>query len=186
MSKDTRQVAIYKINTNTDNMRNLRALAEKIKHRNGYNFSELSIKSSEFPNYTVIMLLIKKPLSINWISFLNKILDTPLSSTRELNQSALLLLEHKITHNIYATTFGLLGYHVIHDYIVGDFGIDILSRLVSPRAIQCKSTKAQSLVGTKQGETSIYRDFHLLEEMIDDFGKIFQELTTAIPIDKLE
>ena len=186
MSKDTRQVAIYKINTNTDNMRNLRALAEKIKHRNGYNFSELSIKSSEFPNYTVIMLLIKKPLSINWISFLNKILDTPLSSTRELNQSALLLLEHKITHNIYATTFGLLGYHVIHDYIVGDFGIDILSRLVSPRAIQCKSTKAQSLVGTKQGETSIYRDFHLLEEMIDDFGKIFQELTTAIPNDKLE
>ncbi len=186
MSKDTRQVAIYKINTNTGNMRNLSSLAEKIKHKNGYNFSELSIKSSEFQNYTAIMLLIRKPLSINWISFLNKILDTPLSSTREINQSALLLLEHKITHNIYATTFGLLGYHVIHDYIVGDFGIDILSRLVSPRAIQCKSTKAQSLVGTKQGETSIYRDFHLLEEMIDDFGKIFQELTTAIPNDKLE
>lgn len=186
MPKDTRQVAIYKINTNTDNMCNLRDAVENIKHKNGYNFSELPIKSSEFQNYTALILSIRKSFCVHWISFLNKILVTPLSSTNEVNQSALLLLEHKTTHNIYAATFGILGYHAIEDYIVEDFGIDILSRLVSPGTIQCKSTKAQSLVGTKQGETSIYRDFHSLEEMIDDFGKIFQELTTAIPNDKLE
>ena len=186
MSKDTRQVAIYKINTHANNMLNLNAVVEKIKLKNGYNFIDAPISTAGFQNYTAIALYIQKPLFINWISFLNTILLTPISSTSELNHSALLLLEHKNTHNIYAITFGVLGYHTIQDYIVEDFGIDILSHLVAPQEIQCKSTKAQSLVGTKQGETAIYRDFHLLEEMIDDFGKIFQELTTFIPKEKLE
>lgn len=186
MPKDKRQVAIYKINTHTNGTSTLNALTENIKQKNGYRFTDLPVNPSKFQDYTAIALRLKKPFSTNWFSFLNTILVTPISVEREMNDSALLLLEHKITHNIYAATFGILGYYAIQEYIVEDFGIDILSHLVSPKEIQCKSTKAQSLVGTKQGETSVYRDFHLLEEMIDDFGKIFQELTTSIPKNKLE
>lgn len=186
MPKDKRQVAIYKINTHTNGTSTLNALTENIKQKNGYHFTDLPVNPSKFQDYTAIALRLKKPFSTNWFSFLNTILVTPISVEREMNDSALLLLEHKITRNIYAATFGILGYYAIQEYIVEDFGIDILSHLVSPKEIQCKSTKAQSLVGTKQGETSVYRDFHLLEEMIDDFGKIFQELTTSIPKNKLE
>ena len=184
MSKDKKQISVYKINLEhkifEQCSNNLQKLIEKIKENKKYHFQDLQVQSEKFINYTTFAIYIINNQHISWGNFLNSILSKPKDWDCGKNYSAILLLENKNSHNIYAITFGSVGYFLIKEFIQDSFGIDILSRLQQPNNFACKTTKSQSLVGAKQGEISVYRDFHNLEETLDDFGKIFQELMIAL------
>lgn len=184
MNKDKKQISVYKINLEhkifEQCSNNLQKLIEKIKENKKYHFQDLQVQSENFINYTAFAVYIINNQRISWGNFLNSILLEPKDWGAGKNHSAILLLENKNSHNIYAITFGPVGYFLIKEFIQDSFGIDILSRLQQPNNLACKTTKSQSLVGAKQGEISVYRDFHNLEETLDDFGKIFQELMIAL------
>ena len=184
MSKEKRQISVYKINTTNeifnDSTDYLLTLFSTIKANNKYSCTDLSINETHFIDYTARALLIESFLPNKWQNFLNKILSTQIDLPGIKTYSIILGLEHKSSHNIYVIPFGPMAYHLISNYIEDNFGIEILSHLKKPQNLSCKTTKSQSLVGAKQGETAVYRNFHTLEEMLDDFGKIFQELIVSL------
>jgi uncharacterized protein (TIGR04141 family) len=147
--------------------------------------AQLPIDTSKFPDFNVVGIYFSDVGgNVSWINYLNKCLTTPLQQASNGRNLAILFLEHKTTHNIYAISFGL-SHHLIKDLLFNDFGLDILSRLIDPNKTYCKRTTAQPLVGRKQGEVNVYRGFQTLENNIDDFGKIFQELFVLLDENKL-
>ena len=184
MSEDKRQISIYKINTSDEIFNNstdkLSTLFTAIKANSKYYYEDCSVGENNFTNYITKALLVTSYMPNKWAPFLNEILTTQIDLPKIRTHSIILGLEHKTSHNIYVIPFGPLGYHLISNYIEDNFGIDVLSHLQKPQDLSCKTTKSQSLVGAKRGETSVYRDFHTLEEMLDDFGKIFQELMVSL------
>ena len=184
MSEDKRQISIYRINTSDEIFNNstdkLSTLFATIEANSRHYYKECNVKENNFTNYITKVLLVTSYMPNKWAPFLNEILTTQIDLPKIRTHSVILGLEHRTSHNIYVIPFGPLGYHLISNYIEDNFGIDILSHLQKPEDLSCKTTKSQSLVGVKQGETSVYRDFHTLEEMLDDFGKIFQELMVSL------
>jgi uncharacterized protein (TIGR04141 family) len=190
MGDDSRQISVYSINKEhsifNDSISAIDVVINYIKSKNNYHYEDLTLKDKLFNDYTSRALLIKGNVQNSWSSYVNNVLTTPLDIHPIPLYSCVIVLSHNTSKNIYAITFGLHAYNSIKDLIVESFGIDIISRLQKPEYISCKTTKSQSITGQKQGEISIYRDFHTLEEMVDDFGKIFQELIVSLNKDILE
>lgn len=95
-----------------------------------------------------------------------------------------MLILNNSSKNLYAVTGGL-GYHAIQEFIDDDFGVDILSRLISKEDKILKSVKEKSVMGGILGTTKFFRkDYNLFEN--DGFGKIYQELKSRLNKDILK
>ncbi|MDD5022068.1 MAG: TIGR04141 family sporadically distributed protein [Endomicrobiaceae bacterium] len=188
-----KQIAIYEIERTdsifpeqTNYLDTLIQIIATTAQNKYYEYQDLKVKANIFKNYYVKGLIVSKDFAPNWQIYINDILDIPINIKETPRYSAILFYENKTTHNIYSIVFGINGYILIKELIVENFGLDILSRIINPDTTKCKSSKQQDLTGTKQGEINVYREFQTLETIIDDFGRIFQELLVNIDIRILE
>jgi len=87
------------------------------------------------------------------------------------------------SENIYAICGGL-GSHIIQEYIDENFGIEIVSRLISPHSKVVKSFQEKALTGSIMAATKFFRrDSKLAAE--DEFGKIYREICAELNKDTL-
>lgn len=183
-------IAIYRINTQLkdliqENQDIWNVLQNKIK-ASKYNAEEKVLKNDFLAGYDSKCYKLTSSNEVSWKKYVDKFLKTPLNIPNSHNSSLLLLIKPKEqTEDIYAIVFGNLAYFVIQSYIDVNFGLDILSRIIEPDSNVVKSSKGQNVVGTTQGQLSIYRQLHSLSD-IEDFGRIFQELNASIKKDVLE
>lgn len=90
----------------------------------------------------------------------------------------LILRNKKIPNNIYAIAGGF-GYTTIQDVIDNNFGIDILSRLITEDDKMLRSSKERSITGGLLGTVKFFRkDYNLHEN--DSFGAFYQELLAGL------
>lgn len=185
-----KSIAIYRINTQLkdliqENQDIWNVLQNKIK-TSKYNAEEKSLKNDFLASYDSKCYKLTSSNRVSWKKYVDKFLETPLITPNSCNSSLLLLIKPKEqTEDIYAIVFGNLAYFAIQSYIDVNFGLDILSRIIEPDSNVVKSSKGQNVVGSTQGQLSIYRQLHSLSD-IEDFGRIFQELNASVKKDVLE
>lgn len=182
-----KMISIYKLDTSLEDLN----LDEKtawinftniVKGYHKYFPEELNIQDNFLEKFDRIAFKLKSSNSASWVDFVNEFLQNKIDKkdVKSYSHSFLLLIKPKNQENdIFAITFGSLAYYVIQNYIDKDFGLDILSRIIEPNTKIIKSTKGQTVVGATQGQRSVYRQLHTLDD-VEDFGKIFQELNVSI------
>jgi len=179
MNKEKLQLAIYKINSNNDLFSKkedkLTALSEHIKNK---GFIPQKLKSNLDINYQMSLFYKNNPLKPQWKDFFRVIAEHDqniLDKNKSCAESFVMLVLNTSSKNLYAVVGGLLGYYEVQDFIDDDFGVDILSRLITKEDRILKSVKEKSMMGGILGVTKFFRkNYNLFEN--DDFGKIYQEL----------
>lgn len=188
--EEKKVISIYQIDTSLSDLNNNEKNAweniQEIVCNCKYNAEEKLVKNDFLSNYDRKCYKLSSFSPVGWKNYVEKFLDTPLKIGKTKSYSILLLIKPKEQFdNIYAITFGNLSYFVIQNYIDTSFGLNILSRIIDPNSNIVKSSKGQNVVGSTQGQLSIYRQLHSLSD-IEDFGRIFQELNAIIRKDVLE
>lgn len=151
-----------------------------------YNPEQLALKNDFLNKYDRMCYKLKCQSPVGWKKYVESFLENNLSISNSNTHSILLLLKPKAqTDDIFIIGFGNLAYFAIQKYIDTNFGLDILSRIIDPNSNIVKSAKGQNVVGSTQGQLSIYRQLHSLSD-IEDFGRIFQELNASIKKEFLE
>ena len=189
-NEEKKVISIYQIDTRLKDLKNNEKNAweniQEIVCNCKYNAEEKLLKNDFLSNYDRKCYKLSSFSPVGWKNYVEKFLDSPLDIGNTKSFSILLLIKPKEQFdNIYAITFGNLSYFVIQNYIDMNFGLDILSRIIDPNSNIVKSSKGQNVVGSTQGQLSIYRQLHSLSD-IEDFGRIFQELNASIKKDMLE
>jgi len=160
MTEEKLQIAIYKINeesnlfSETENM--LSILSNHIESK---GFSSQELESNLNESYEIKLFYKKNPLKPKWKLFLKDIAKTEqdiLKENQSWNESFVMLLLNNSSNNLYAIAGGL-GYHAIQEFIDDDFGVDILSRLISKEDKILKSVKEKSVMGGILGTTKFFR-----------------------------
>lgn len=176
------QVTIYKIdneNTIFDDTKNIIDPLRKRIIKNGYK--RQTLKTNLKAGYTIELLYSSYPSNPKWKDFFVGVAEKEqpiLKISKGRNESFIMLIYNETTENLYAITGGT-GYHQIQEYIEDDFGVDIISRIISKDAKTIKSVKEMSIMGGVLGQTKYFRkDYNLIEN--DSFGKIYQELKSGI------
>lgn len=185
-------ISIYKIdptlinNENDDEDKNI---FEKVddKITNGkYSPLKYEVKQDFLSEYNKKCYKLTSTNDVRWEGFVEQFTVNKLQLRKINNSSVILLIESKEKQeNVFAICFGSLAFYVLQDIIDKEFGLDILSRIIEPNENILKASKGQKVVGTTQGQLSIYRQLHSLND-IDDFGSIFQELNVTIKKEILE
>lgn len=185
---DKTQISIYRIDTDhglfSRSNDKISILCEKI---NDNSFKEQKLKSN-FNNDYVIKLFYKKcPLKPKWKLFLKDVVESDqdiLKENQSWSESFVMIFLSLSSQNLYAVTGGL-GYHAVKEIIDDDFGVGILSRLVSKDDKILKSVKEKSVMGGVLGAIKFFRkNYNLFEN--DSFGKIYQELKFELNNDILK
>ncbi len=189
-NEEKKVISIYQIDAKLKNLNSIQKNAwetiQEIVCNCKYNAEEKFFKNDFLSNYDRKCYKLSSFSPVGWKNYVEKFLDSPLDISNTKSFSILLLIKPKEQFdNIYAITFGNLAYFVIQNYIDTSFGLDILSRIIDPNLNIVKSSKGQNVVGSTQGQLSIYRQLHALSD-IEDFGRIFQELNASIRKDVLE
>lgn len=160
-------------------------VAEKIADGK-YSPMECEIKRNFLSEYNKKCYKLTSINDVRWEGFVEQFTENKLQLKKINNSSVILLIESKEKQeNVFAICFGSLAFYVLQDIIDKEFGLDILSRIIEPNENILKASKGQKVVGTTQGQLSIYRQLHSLND-IDDFGSIFQELNVTIKKETLE
>ncbi|MCK4540378.1 TIGR04141 family sporadically distributed protein [Candidatus Parcubacteria bacterium] len=182
MEEEKLQIAIYRINTENDLLfeaeDSFACLSERIKSK---GFSSQNLQDDLIGDYDIGLFYKKSPLKPKWKDFFNGIAKDN-QDILKLNQgwteSFVILFLNNISNNLYAITGGS-GYHVIQEFIDDDFGVDILSCLITKEDKILKSVKEKSVMGGILGATKYFRkNYNLFEN--DGFGKIYQELKACL------
>lgn len=171
---DKLQISIYKIEDdhNSDDLK---------RHLTDSGYEKQNTKKTISTEHSVDLYYQRKTTTPKWKGFIasttspNQKITKPHQSS---NERYILLLQNKVSKNIYAVTGGA-GHFSVQDYISGSFGIDIISRLITKEDKTLRATKETSLVGGVLGTSKHFRNnFSLFEN--DGFGKIYQELKTNL------
>jgi len=179
MTEKKIQVGIYQIEDIA-----LEEISQKITSK-GYALQELD--ENEQLNYKLFLYYKKNPpTDPKWKDFLAPIVKADqniLLRGKSNSESFILLVSNDDSTNIFAIAGGT-GYFIIQEDINVNFGIDILSRIISKEEKILKSIREKSVVGGILGTTKFFRsNFNLIET--DNFGKIFQELKANLDKDIL-
>lgn len=185
-------ISIYKIDPTLINNKNkskdkniFEKVAEEIT-KCKYSPCECEIKQNFLTEYNKRCYKLTSTNEVRWEKFVEQFTTNKLQLKEINNSSVLLLIESKEQpENVFVICFGSLAIYVLQDIIDKEFGLDILSRIIEPNENVLKASKGQKVVGTTQGQLSIYRQLHSLND-IDDFGSIFQELNVTIKKETLE
>lgn len=172
------QLAIYKIDHGTIDSTGGEDLFSKVStHILSKSFASQKINWDSIKDYQLALFYKKTPSNPKWKTFFKKIADNSekiLKENQSWNESFILLLLNKTSQNLYAITWGL-GFHIIQEFIDEDFGVDVLSRLITKDDKILKSVKEKAVMGGILGTTKFFRKNYNLAEN-DSFGKIYQEL----------
>ncbi len=188
MAEEKLQISVYKINNESDlfseNGSHFSAITEHVKAK---GFDSQNINNSN-NDYQMRLFYKKNPLNPKWKGFLSTVVEDNqdiLKTNQSWAESFVMILEKNSTNNLYAVVGGLLGYHAVEDFIDDDFGVDILSRLITKEDKILKSVKEKSVMGGILGTTKFFRkNYNFFEN--DSFGKIYQELKTSLNKDILQ
>ena len=146
-----------------------------ISHLSGQEFIIQTMQVDSLNGFTIELFYRKKLTSPKWKKFFADIVRNDQGIIQRLdnwNESFVCLLKNDQV--LYAFTGGI-GYFAIQDYINENFGIDILSRIISRDDKIIKSVKEKGVIGSILGESKNFRaNYNLYEN--DNFGKIYQEL----------
>jgi len=117
----------------------------------------------------------------NWKAFLTDVAqageDVLVPVDRSAESFLLFFFDKTTGHNFVCT--GGYGHLAIQDLIAGDFGIDILSRIVEPTEKALRIAKERSLTGGIQGLMKVFRNGYNFYDN-DSFGNIYSELSAAL------
>jgi len=172
------QIAIYKIDMGNESLSISESPISEIKKHvivKGYELQE--IENDSLDGYKIELLYRRNPFSPKWKEFLSSITKQDqniLIKNKSYAESFVMLILNTTSNNLYAITGGF-GYNVIQDFIDDDFGVDVLSRLITKEDKILKSVKEKSVLGSILGSTKYFRNNYNLFEN-DSFGKIYQEL----------
>ena len=182
MEEEKLQIAIYRIDTENNLLfeaeDRFAYLGECIK---GKGFSSPDLPEALIDDYQIGLFYKKSPSKPKWKDFFNGIVKDD-QDILKLNQgwieSFVILSLNNISNNLYAIAGGS-GYHIIQEFIDDDFGVDILSCLITKEDKILKSVKEKSVMGGILGSTKYFRkNYNLFEN--DGFGKIYQELKACL------
>jgi len=144
-------------------------------------YKEQVIKANLSNDFNIYLFFKRTPSGIRWKEFMENIADTNaaiLKHKKTNNESYILLCENKTTKKIYATTGGS-GHTALQGIVEGDFGLEILSRLLKAEDKTLRSTKEKNLTGGILGEVKFFRNNYNLNEN-ENFGNFYQELHSSI------
>lgn len=182
MSDPKIQIAIYKIDADAqlfrDNESIIDALSQHVEIK-GYENQNLTVSTKD--GYEMRLFYKRNPLNPKWKDFLEEVVSDGqniLQNNQSWSESFVFLLLNTTSDNLYAVTGGM-GYHAVQDFIDEDFGVDILSRLMTKDDKILRSVKEKNVMGGVLGTTKFFRkNYNLFEN--DGFGKIYQELTSSL------
>jgi hypothetical protein len=173
MAESKLQIGVYKIEDDV-----LLADLSAFILAKGYSVQELDVPKKN--NYDLSLFYCRKNSNLKWKNFLRGIAKSNQDVLKQMNKTEgfVLLLRNENSGCIYAVTGGV-GYFAIQEYIDADFGIDIISRLISKEDKIIKAAKENSVMGGILGSIKYFRTNYNLYEN-DSFGKIYQELKTSL------
>ncbi len=178
MAESKLQIGVYKIEDKVV----LADLSDSILAK-GYSAQELELTKKNY--YDLSLFYCRKNSNLKWKNFLQGIARANQDILKQISKTEgfVLLLSKESNGCIYAVTGGI-GYFAIQEYIDSEFGIDIISRLISKEDKIIKATKENSVMGGILGSIKYFRTNYNLYEN-DSFGKIYQELKTSLNKDIL-
>lgn len=151
---DKIQVGIYRIESN----HRLMDMQWEVNHKD-YEQQELSVTQSG--NYHLELYYKKQNTNPNWKSFFDPIVadgQAIIAPNVGFSESYIMLLyKDGERQNIYAVTGGN-GHFVIQNYIDGQFGLDVFSRLINKDDKVIKSAREKSVLGGILGATFYFRN----------------------------
>ncbi len=152
---------------------------QKLFKRKGYKEQEIQLNLSS--DFNIYLFFKRGSSDIRWKEFMENVAAMHaaiLKHKKTNNESYILLCENSTTKRIYATTGGF-GHTALQDIVEGDFGLEILSRLVKAEDKTLRSTKEKNLTGGILGEVKFFRNDYNLNEN-ENFGNFYQELHSLL------
>lgn len=118
-----------------------------------------------------------------WAPFLGSVLEESSSLLEGKNRDSSFIGFITDSDNLYAISGGQ-GNFVIQNYIDQNFGIDIITRLISKDSSAVKSLRDRDVAGSILGSERFFRkDSRLSDE--DSFGKFYRQIQAVLEKDKL-
>jgi len=157
------------------------------KHLKEKKFIEQVVKSDLSKLYEIKVYYKKSKNNVKWKEFIETVVEEGediLMSNRSKSESYIILIRNIKSNKIYASTGGY-AHITIQELVTTDFGIEILSRLVTGDEKMLRSTKERNLTGGVQGEVKFFRNEYNLYEN-ENFGKIYNELNASLNKSVLE
>jgi len=156
----------------------IKFLTKELKSK-GYN-SQL-VQPNLSKDFDLYLYFKRTPSEIKWKNFIGEIAEPNeliLKHTKTYTESYILLLRNLSSDIIYATTGGF-GHTALQEFAEGDFGLEILSRILKAEDKTLRSTKEKNLTGGILGEVKFFRNDYNLNEN-ENFGNFYQELHSSI------
>lgn len=176
---DKLPVAIYKAKDEIDSQELFDSLTTK-----GYTVQTITITDQ---TWNIHLYFQRYSSKIRWKEFIRPIVDQSAEAVKydtQPNENIVIFFVNKSNDTIYMVTAGS-AYFSIAEYIDPEFGISVLSRIISKDAKVIKSTKEQSIAGGIFGEIKFFRQNYNIYEN-ETFGSFYQELITSIDKDILK
>jgi uncharacterized protein (TIGR04141 family) len=184
-NKDKIQISIYRIDKNLFENSDSNVVVQSII--NNYNgkvkdnkevFVGQSLNRSDFNGFLVKVYYSAKEREPKWRSFLKNILTEDTALIYGMNRDSSYIAFIGDSHNLYAITGGQ-GNFTVQDYIDQNFGVEIISRLISKDSKVIKSLQDRGVTGTVLGSTKYFRgDYRLSDE--DQFGRIYKQIKAEL------
>ncbi|MDD2983185.1 MAG: TIGR04141 family sporadically distributed protein [Crocinitomicaceae bacterium] len=132
-------------------------------------------------DFDILLYFKRNESHIRWKEFIGKIADNNaaiIKQNKTNNESYILIFKNNLSNKIYATTGGF-AHTALQGIVEGDFGLEILSRLMKAEDKTLRSTKEKNLTGGILGEVKFFRNHYNLNEN-ENFGNFYQELHSSL------
>lgn len=183
------QASIYKIDEtifeeiSRDDIVNKIIDSYNSKTKDSEKFIDQKLSRSDFGNFKVKVLYASKMRTPKWRPFWKDVVDDDAALKSCYNTDASYLTFVIDNKNIYAVSGGQ-GNFIIQDYIDLNFGINILTRLISKDSNVIKSLQDRGVTGSIIGSTKFFRGNYKLSDE-DQFGKIYKQIKAELKKDVL-
>ncbi len=182
------QIGVYRIDKNLFNNKTEGEIVDLIIESYNKKVSEdkkfhVQKTNQKFTNFEVKIFFSKKTQPPKWRSFLSNILEdsSPLLKGFNTDVSYIAFIYNK--DNLFAISGGQ-GNFTVQEYIDQNFGIEILTRLISKDSKVIKSLQDRCVTSSILGSTKFFRgDYKFSDE--DEFGKIYKQIKAELNRDIL-
>lgn len=159
-------------------------LAEKFKEK---DYLPQAQRKHDIATHDVYLFYKSWPSEIRWKDFIKPIAASDsdiLKLSHSEKEGFILVLRDKTTKTLYAATGGF-AHTVIQQFCDDEFGLSVLSRLITSKTKVLKAAKERNVTGGVLGSMKFFRgDFNLNEN--ESFGNFYQELRANLNTDLLK
>jgi len=189
--KDTMQVSIYHIDPDLFPELNNEEIVNQIVEEHNNNLPKKTKPFIEQPlkdgvnlhGFNLRVFYSEKTRNPKWKGFLKPILEPKAILLNGENRDISFVAFVYDDTEMFAITGGQ-GNFLIQNYINANFGIDIITRLISENSKVIKSLNERGLTGALLASTKYYRfDYKLSDE--DDFGKLYKQVKAELDVNLL-